>query len=481
MKLGRRQLLQAAAASSLACRRKLDPPRWGVQSGDVDHASAVIWSRAAGASRMKVEWSLAPSFDRVTEVLGPIAHGGTDFTAKVRLTGLPSGTPIHYRAWFDDGERLTGRFATAPLDDRSVLLAWSADVAGQGWGIDPSRGGMPAFRALREREPDLFIHCGDAIYADEAIPPELVLPDGGVWRNVLEDERRDRARSLEDFRAAWRYPRRSAEVLAFSAAVPIVSIWDDHEVTNDWIPGQTGALEAHGRRAMFEHTPTLRDPSQPMYRKVAWGPLVDVFLLDGRSYRSPNDPPPPEGEAGMLGAAQVAWLTEALRSSRAVWKFVANGQPIADGFRGRGRTRPVIHDSWSNGNGPPAEREHELARLLGAIRGVKNVVWLAADVHYCGARRFSPEHASYKDFDPFWELIAGPLHAAHFPANPLDDTFGPEAEWTSAGEHFRGTPADGEQYFGLLAIDGKTHALTVTFADARGHDTHRLTLPAARD
>jgi len=480
MKLGRRQLLQAAAVFGAGCTRPLEPPRWGVQSGDVDASSGVIWSRASSLSRMNVEWSLVPSFERAERVVGPIAHGGSDFTAKVRLTGLPSGTPIHYRVWFDDGrERLTGTFATAPLDARNVTLAWSGDVAGQGWGIDTTRGGMPAFRALRERKPDLFIHCGDAVYADEWLPPVIPLTDGTLWRNLLVDERLKRAESLEDFRAAWRYNRRSHEVLDFSAAIPIVSIWDDHEVTNDWIPGRVGRLEGYGQRAMLEHTPTMRDPSHPMNRVVSWGPLVDVFLLDGRSFRSPNDPAPPEGQAVMLGAAQEKWLVEAVRSSRAVWKFIANGQPIADGFRSRGRTKPVIYDSWSNANGPPLEREVELARILGALRGVKNIVWLVADVHYCGARRFDPARAAFKDFDPFWELIAGPLHAAAFPANEIDDTFGPEPEWTSAGELYRGTPADGEQYFGLLAIDGKTHHLTVTFADARGRDSHRLEIPAA--
>jgi hypothetical protein len=71
------------------------------------------------------------------------------------------------------------------------------------------------------------------------------------------------------------------------------------------------------------------------------------------------------------------------------------------------------------------------------------------------------------------------MHAQTFWANPLDDTFGPEREWISATPGRGpgpGNPLNGQQYMGLLAIDGKTHTLTVTWIDARGRDAHQLSL-----
>jgi alkaline phosphatase D len=436
---------------------------------------------------MSVEWSTSRSFDRVTQVEGPLVSPSGDLVGKVALGGLPSGTKIHYRARFDGSPWTAGSFGTAPGDGRDVVLAWSGDTNGQGWGIDPSRGGMPAYRALAERSPDLFIHCGDAIYADNPIPPQLKLPDGTTWNNVVDPAKGHVAETLEDFRGAHRYARACAEVRDLSAAVPLLYIWDDHEVRNDWFPGEElddqqyrerriDALAVNARRAMYDYSPTLRDPSAPMYRVMGWGPLVDVFLLDGRSYRSPNEPAPAKG--GLLGATQADWLVDALSKSSAIWKIVACDMPIGLSCADPGKAVKVIYDGWGNQDGPPAEREIELAKILSGLRArkVKNVVWVTADVHYAAVHRFDPVHAAFKDFDPFYELVAGPMHAGAFPRKRSDDTFGPEVLWSSADWDSWGSPATGAQHFGLLRIDGKSRALTVTFVDARGNDLHRLTI-----
>ena len=499
--LRRRDLLLAGAGSLAlpACagrgpvgepRRARPPgktPAWGVQSGDVTSSSGVVWCRADAPGLMAVEWSTSPRFERAVRVPPFLVGPGTDLVGKAPLVGLPSGQAIHYRVSVDGSPWQRGSFATPSEDGRDVVLAWSGDTNGQGWGIDPARGGMPAYASLLARAPDLFVHCGDAIYADDPIFPTIELPDGSRWNNVVDPGKTHVAETLEDFRAAHRYPRRSSEVRAFSAAVPVFSIWDDHEVHNNWFPGQvlddaryterridTLALEA--RRAMLEYAPTLASASGPLYRKVAWGPLLDLFLLDGRTFRSPNEPAPPEG--ALLGAAQAAWLLDELARSRAAWKVVACGMPIALVVSEPGKTVPRANDGWGNDDGAPREREVELARLLSGLkaRRVTNVVWITADVHYAAAHRMDPARAAFKDFDPFWELVAGPMHATAFPRKPLDDTFGPEVAWASADWDTLGSPASGAQHFGLLRVDGRTRDLVVTFVDARGRDLHRLTL-----
>jgi alkaline phosphatase D len=494
--VSRRDLLRGATAVALSgCAPARDvmshgsgparEPAWGVQSGDVTASSAVVWCRADAPARMIVEWSTSPRFERLTRIDGPVVGPETDLIGKVALSALPSGTRIHYRTRFDTSPWIAGAFVTPARDARDVVLAWSGDTNGQGWGIDPERGGMPAYAALLARAPDLFVHCGDAIYADVPIPPTITLAGGGTWNNLVDPAKDHVAQTLDDFRGAHRYPRRSKEVRALSAAVPLFSIWDDHEVRNNWFPGEiiddprytehrVDALAIHARRAMYEYAPTLR--SGPMYRVVRWGPLLDLFLLDGRSYRTPNEPPPPAG--ALLGAEQAAWLLDALSTSRAAWKVVACDMPIAIVAAERGKTIPQANDGWANEDGPPREREVELARLLSGLRAraVKNVVWITAEAHYAAAHHLSPTRAVFKDFDPFWELVAGPMHATAFPKKPIDDTFGPEVAWSSASLDTFGSPATGEQHFGLLRIDGRTRELMVTFVDARGRDLHRLTL-----
>ena len=96
-------------------------------------------------------------------------------------------------------------------------------------------------------------------------------------------------------------------------------------------------------------------------------------------------------------------------------------------------------DGPCNGDdGKPMGREPELARILSAWQraGVRNVVFITADVHYTAAHHYSPERAAYTDFDPFWEFVSGPLVAETFPRKDglLDRNFGPEVVFSKGND-----------------------------------------------
>ena len=119
-----------------------------------------------------------------------------DLTAKLLLDNLPPGQDIFYRVRFEAiadsgtcGEARIGHFRTPARIRDSVSFLWSGDTAGQGWGIDPARGGMRTYRTMLENRPDFFIHCGDHIYADCPVPGELTLPNGEIWRNLVTEEK----------------------------------------------------------------------------------------------------------------------------------------------------------------------------------------------------------------------------------------------------------------------------------------------------
>jgi alkaline phosphatase D len=213
---------------------------------------------------------------------------------------------------------------------------------------------------------------------------------------------------------------------------------------------------------------TQAEPGR-VYRKISYGPLLDIFMLDMRSYRGPNGEGLDESygpEAYFLGPTQVAWLKRELMNSQATWKVIAADMPIG---------LVVVYDTdrkWgveaiAQGDGPARGRELEVADILSFIKraGVRNTLWLTADVHYTAAHYYDPNKAVFQDFEPFWEFVSGPLHAGTFPQNALDNTFGPQRVYVNAPSTPNRPPSEGLQFFGHVAIDGTTQVMTVTLKD----------------
>jgi alkaline phosphatase D len=280
----------------------------GVQSGDVRRHTALVWSGTDRPARMIVEYATTERFSDAHRIVGPAALPETGHTAQVMLTGLPAGQNVFYRVTFQDLGDLkstsipvTGRFKTAPADGRDVTFVWSGDTAGQGWGISPEWGGMKIYETMRKLSPDFFVHSGDMIYADNPIAAEVALPGGAIWRNVVIPEKAKVAETVAEFRGNYRYNLMDEHVRRFNAEVAQYVQWDDHEVTNNWFherilddarytEKRVALLAARAKRAMFEFTPTRPHPveSERVYRVIHRGPLLDLFLLDMRSYRGPN-------------------------------------------------------------------------------------------------------------------------------------------------------------------------------------------------
>jgi alkaline phosphatase D len=470
--LARPYLSRAADRPQIAC---------GLASGDVSTDSAVVWARADRPARLRVECSTVESFKTIIRVASSEALPEHDFTSKVLFDGLPPGQDIFYRVRFEDigeagisGQTKVGHFRTASTDKNSISFVWSGDSAGQGWGIDASRGGMRTYKTMLENRPDFFIHSGDHIYADCPIPSELKLPNGEIWRNIVTEEKSAVAHSLAQFRGNYKYNLLDDNLRAFNAQVPMLAQWDDHEVTNDWSPigtadetgydeDGTSRLVARARRAFHEFMPIRPSPQQAgrIYRKTGYGPLLDVFLIDMRSYRDSTwNKRDDRSDTFILGSVQLAWLKRELAASDATWKVIAADLPIG----------LISEDAIALGNGPPERREHEIADLLSFMKraGVRNTVWLTADMHYTAAHYYDPNRAVFQDFEPFWEFVSGPLHAGTWAPGELDNTFGPAAMFQKGCSAQQGenlAPCFGLQFFGRVDIDGRSGIMKVTLKD----------------
>ncbi len=462
----------------------------GVQTGDVTQSRAIIWSRADRPSRMIVEVAATESFNNPRRIVGPAALEASDFATKIDLTGLPAGEDVFYRVSYQNlsdlaatSEPVVGRLRTAPGDRRDINFVWTGDTAGQGWGIDEAWGGMKGYATMRGQHPDFFIHSGDTIYADNPIEAEVQMPDGGVWKNVIIEEKAKVAETLHEFRGNYKYNLLDEHVRAFNAEVPFYAQWDDHETVNNWYPNEilnddryqvknVALLAARANRAFHEFMPTRQfaHDRERIYRKIHYGPLLDIFFLDMRSYRGdngPNNQATPGPETAFLGAEQIRWLKRELLASRATWKVIASDMPLG----------LIVYDNWrekntfengANGDGPVRGREHEIADLLRFMmhNDVHNIVFLTADVHYTAAHYYDPAKAQFGDFMPFWEFVSGPIHAGSFGPGDMDNTFGPQVMYQKSPEGKPNLPpSDGLQFFGKVRIDGQSGVMTVGLKD----------------
>lgn len=450
-----------------------------VQVGDVDSGSAVLWAqgfvgpvsvRGFAGSALAFETRTRAEPERADTAVLPLAGLRPGQAYRVELRGAGANGPLVAQA----------RFRTAPAGDAPVRFAWSGDVVGQGFGIDPSRGGLFAFDAMAQEAPDFFIFSGDTVYADAPLAPSMALPDGTRWTNLVTPAKAHVAESLEAFRGQYRYNWLDPAYRRFFADVPVIAQWDDHETRNNWYPSRSLAddprysvadcsiLARRARRAFDEAFPRAAGAGGQIFRKVARGPLLDVFVVDCRSYRSDNWAVGPF-EHALWGARQADWLASELVRSRALWKVVACDLPlglvVADGAQ---RFEAVADGA----PGRPGFREAEVARVLQhvAAAGLRNLVFLTADVHYAAAHRYGWP-------TPFWEFVAGPLHAGQFGPNALDPTLQPEVIFANRrpGDPQNVAPSPRSASYGVIEI-ARDGSMRVNLKDGGGRTLHRQRL-----
>ena len=348
---------------------------YGVMSGDVSERRAMVWSRSDRPARMLVEVATTEAMRDARRLTGPAALEASDFTARVDLVDLPPGQTCFYRVQFESladpgvlSVPVTGRLRTPSDRPRDVVFAFSGDEAGQGWGINEAFGGYRVYEAMRRFEPDFFIHSGDQIYADGPIAAEVTLDNGTLVEEHHHACQAKVAQTLDDFRGNFAYNLLDANKRRFCAEVPMLVQWDDHETRNNWYPGQqigpeekryqqrsTSLLSARANRAMFDYNPMRPDPLDPerVYRAFRMGSLVDVLMLDERSYRGANSP-----------NRQIGWPRGRLSRTRAGALAEASIENIARHVEGD-RQRHAAVDRRA---GPQSRRSQRHLRSVGQRR-----------------------------------------------------------------------------------------------------------------
>jgi alkaline phosphatase D len=315
-----------------------------------------------------------------------VAEGKHDWTVRTRLVGGPlqPGEQYHYRFVTKDGSSPAGRFRTSPPPGSREPIRIGF-FSCQEWGA----GFYAAHRDLARKDVDLVVCLGDYIYektySETPVRPNDAAPDG-------------EAQTLGDYRRTYALHHTDPNLLEVRRRFPLVAIWDDHEVEDNYAGGIQGGQGEHrrvpfaqrrrnGYRAFFEHMPRRLRADFRTYGSIPLG-NAELFLLDSRQFRddqpcNPSDgalsqpcPPTTTDDPGrtLLGAVQKAWLKQALQQSKARWKLVANQVMITS--LDAPPHNPLNTDSW---DGYGADRRELVEHI--AAQGIEDVAFVTGDIH----------------------------------------------------------------------------------------------------
>ncbi|MFD9567109.1 alkaline phosphatase D family protein [Streptomyces sp. NPDC059994] len=396
----------------------------GVASGDPLPDGILLWTRVTPAPDAvpgsgkgpdtEVSWEIAEDkgFSRIVAQGRTTATAASDHTVKADVRGLRPATAYWYR--FAAGTALSpvGRTLTAPATDAAAANVRFGVVSCSNW----ESGYFSPYRHLAARSDlDAVLHLGDYIYeyASGAYPEAKYV--------VRQHEPAHEILNLADYRTRHGKYKTDTDLQAMHHAHPVIAIWDDHEFANDaWsggaenhTPGTEGdwvARVSAAKQAYFEWMPVRPSIAGTTYRRIRYGKLADLHLLDLRSFRSQqasvgsgkvDDP-----ERTITGRAQLDWLKSGLSASNAAWQLVGTSvmiSPVAFGALPAELTAPLAEllglpkegiainvDQW---DGYTDDRRELLGHLVD--NGIKNTVFLTGDIHMAWANDVPVKAGTY--------------------------------------------------------------------------------------
>jgi alkaline phosphatase D len=319
----------------------------GSMAGEVTATSALLQTRltaisgpvldaegdlpgAAGAVRF--EYGLTADFRNALHTDWIEVSGGSDFIARAHLTNLHAGQVYYYRPVFG-AERTgaqpgrAGRFATLPGGASAQAVTFIVGscmnynkfmhgARGKASGPitateEDKRLGFPAFAAMAELKPDFFVGTGDIVYYD----------------NILHGP----ATTLPQLRECWHEQFRFPRLIEFFARTPTYWSKDDHDFRFDDSDnsGDRLPLPQTGIELFREQMPIhpAGDRTSPTYRTHRVSRDLQIWLTEGRDYRSPNKMPD-SPEKSLWGRDQRDWLQRTLKASDATWKILISPTPL---------------------------------------------------------------------------------------------------------------------------------------------------------
>ena len=404
----------------------------GIASGDPLPDGIVLWTRLApdplaGGGMpdqvVPVEWEIAEDEGLRKTVRRGVAQARPEYghSVHVDVRGLRPDRAYWYR--FRAGGQLsdTGRTRTAPHPHARNGFLRVALASCQNW----QHGYFTPYADMVEQDPDFVLFVGDYIY--ESTPSSA-----GPRRHEGTGE----PYTLEQYRNRYAQYRTDPDLLRMHASAPWVVTFDDHEVDNDWageVP-QDPDKQSHDAfvarltaafQAYYEHMPVRataipNGPHIQMYRRLEFGRLVRLNVLDTRQFRSDQATTQAGAEdpsMTMLGAEQKTWLVDGMLDSPARWNLVASQIMMAETDILPGEGKLWYYDAW---DGYQVERN----ALLEEFADVRNPVVLSGDRHLTMISDLRTDYS-----DPDSEVVGAEFVGTSISSNGDQDQAAFHAQW----------------------------------------------------
>ena len=365
----------------------LQPFYHGVASGDPTSSSVILWTRVTPEidDAVSVSWKVSTDtiFSDTVQQGVEITNANQDYTVKIDVEGLDSGTYYYYEFTALGKNSVIGRTKTAPDNDADQLRFGVVSCSSYETGY------FNVYRKLYERnDMDAILHLGDYIYEygsnSSLSGPRAHMPD----HEIID---------LADYRMRHAQHKLDKDAQKMHQNFAVIATWDDHEsANNSWRDGSNNHSEGSegtwsdrksaSIQAYYEWMP-IRRPDENnfnrIFRKVSYGDLADIFMMDTRLYdRDEQAEFPPQyddEDRTIIGEEQMAWLQDGMLNSEAKWKILGQqvmmGQLVIPNYLFESFT-PLNNDQW---DGYSADRTRLFDFILD--NELENTVVLTGDIH----------------------------------------------------------------------------------------------------
>jgi alkaline phosphatase D len=241
-----------------------------------------------------------------------------DYTSQFSLDGLASGVEYSFEAQARQtgSEQISagikGTFKTAPKADQIKPVTFTVTTGTAYNDLDSAGFGFKIYGQMLKLNPDFFVHTGDILYYD----------------------RQGKTKDL----ALWHWDRMYSlpSNVDFHKKVSSYFIKDDHDVwMNDCWPGKQTKFMGEftfeqGQKIFLDEVPM----GEKTYRTRRWGKDLQVWFMEGRDFRSPNDMEDGPDKT-IWGAEQMEWFKNTVEASDATFKLLISPTPVIGPDRGK--------------------------------------------------------------------------------------------------------------------------------------------------